>query len=275
MSAARGGPRDREMRIQPRYFLALLLFCAAMLSKTSVVMFPVAILLFGWWKRRRIGRLDLVPQRAIALPSPSSWDCSPFASSRPGRWPAAGSFPTEFRLESFTAGLAIAFLSFQDCFPGRAGSDLSALARTLARAAAALAGPGNDPRVVLDSTRHLGPPRAPRGRLFPAQPCPGAGLRSPRLFRHRRDGGPFCLPAARGPRRTGGGGNGVVFFARPAGPGQARGSPRSAPCWPSPAIATPRSLPVRRAYGPMPWHVIPRHGGPRTTWEPPSPKRAG
>jgi Tfp pilus assembly protein PilF len=36
------------------YFLALGLFLAAMLCKTTMVMFPVVILLYDWWKRGRI-----------------------------------------------------------------------------------------------------------------------------------------------------------------------------------------------------------------------------
>ena len=41
------------------YFLALGLFLVAMLCKTSMVMFPMVILLFDWWKRGRIGWKDL------------------------------------------------------------------------------------------------------------------------------------------------------------------------------------------------------------------------
>jgi hypothetical protein len=41
------------------YFLALFLFLAAMLCKTTMVMFPVIILLYAWWKRGRIGWSDL------------------------------------------------------------------------------------------------------------------------------------------------------------------------------------------------------------------------
>jgi len=41
------------------YFLALGLFLVAMLCKTSMVMFPIVILLFDWWKRGRIGWKDL------------------------------------------------------------------------------------------------------------------------------------------------------------------------------------------------------------------------
>lgn len=42
------------------YFLALLAFLAAMLSKSSVVMFPFLILLYSWWQRGVISRRDLV-----------------------------------------------------------------------------------------------------------------------------------------------------------------------------------------------------------------------
>jgi hypothetical protein len=41
------------------YFLALGLFLIAMLCKSSMVMFPVVILLFAWWKRGRVEWRDL------------------------------------------------------------------------------------------------------------------------------------------------------------------------------------------------------------------------
>jgi protein O-mannosyl-transferase len=43
------------------YRLALLLFAAALLSKTVVASLPAAILLIVWWKRGRLERRDLVP----------------------------------------------------------------------------------------------------------------------------------------------------------------------------------------------------------------------
>jgi len=52
------------------YFLALFLFLVAMLCKTTMVMFPVVILLYTWWKRDRIAWKDLVhtvPFFAISL----------------------------------------------------------------------------------------------------------------------------------------------------------------------------------------------------------------
>ena len=54
----------------PPYLLSLVLFLAAMLCKTSVVMFPVVLLLYCWWKRGRISRGDLkasAPFFAISL----------------------------------------------------------------------------------------------------------------------------------------------------------------------------------------------------------------
>jgi len=47
-----------------RYFASLALFTAAMLAKTSVVMFPGVLLLYTYWQRGRIGRKDL----ALVLP---------------------------------------------------------------------------------------------------------------------------------------------------------------------------------------------------------------
>ena len=49
---------DRERR--PRAWISSLLwFLAALACKTSVVMFPVILLLFAWWRRGRIGIRDL------------------------------------------------------------------------------------------------------------------------------------------------------------------------------------------------------------------------
>jgi lipoprotein NlpI len=52
------------------YFLALGFFLVAMLCKTAVVMFPVIILLYAWWKRRKISWGDLrasLPFFAVSL----------------------------------------------------------------------------------------------------------------------------------------------------------------------------------------------------------------
>jgi protein O-mannosyl-transferase len=52
------------------YFLALALFLIAMLCKTTMVMFPVIILLYAWWRRGRIGRPEIqesLPFFAISL----------------------------------------------------------------------------------------------------------------------------------------------------------------------------------------------------------------
>jgi len=49
---------DRREKLED-YFLALFLFLIAMLCKSTMVMFPVVILLYAWWKRGRIGWSDL------------------------------------------------------------------------------------------------------------------------------------------------------------------------------------------------------------------------
>ncbi len=62
---------DYEERGRARdYGLALGLFLAAMLCKISMALFPLAILLYAWWKRGRIGGRDLAsaaPFFAISL----------------------------------------------------------------------------------------------------------------------------------------------------------------------------------------------------------------
>ena len=52
------------------YILSLVCFLAAMLAKSSVVMFPAVLLLYAWWRRGRVGRRDLVataPFFAVSL----------------------------------------------------------------------------------------------------------------------------------------------------------------------------------------------------------------
>ncbi len=51
---------DYEEHKRPRdYLLALALFLFAMLCKISMVLFPIVILLYAWWKRGRVGWPDL------------------------------------------------------------------------------------------------------------------------------------------------------------------------------------------------------------------------
>ncbi len=60
---------DRRGKLE-YYFLALGLFLLAMLCKSTMVMFPVVILFYAWWKRGRIGWIDLrnsAPFFAISL----------------------------------------------------------------------------------------------------------------------------------------------------------------------------------------------------------------
>ena len=63
--AAPGGPGRRRL-----YALSLGCFLLAMLSKSSVVMFPVFLLLYAWWKRGKIQRSDVAaaaPFFAVSL----------------------------------------------------------------------------------------------------------------------------------------------------------------------------------------------------------------
>jgi tetratricopeptide (TPR) repeat protein len=70
------GPEFRNSRglrnsgPDPFYWLSLLCFLAALLSKTSVVMAPAMLLLHAWWRRGRLGRRDLLlaaPFLALSL----------------------------------------------------------------------------------------------------------------------------------------------------------------------------------------------------------------
>jgi len=54
-SSAQAGGRCRLY-----YAFSWLLFVLAMLSKSTVALFPAVILLFGWWKRGRVRRADLL-----------------------------------------------------------------------------------------------------------------------------------------------------------------------------------------------------------------------
>jgi len=56
--------------VPPFYFLSLFCFVASMLSKSSVVMFPLVLLLYAWWKRGRVARSDwiaTIPFFAVSL----------------------------------------------------------------------------------------------------------------------------------------------------------------------------------------------------------------
>jgi len=60
------------------YILSLVCFLAAMLAKSSVVMFPVILLLYAWWRRGRVGRRDLMAAApfflvSLALGSATIW----------------------------------------------------------------------------------------------------------------------------------------------------------------------------------------------------------
>jgi hypothetical protein len=62
---------DYERKGKPEdFFLTLFLFVVAMLCKTTMVMFPIIILLYAWWKRGRILGTDLknsAPFFAVSL----------------------------------------------------------------------------------------------------------------------------------------------------------------------------------------------------------------
>jgi len=68
-AGARVGPGGDRPTLQ-RYLLSVSLFLAALLCKTSVLMFPVVLLLYAWWRRGRIRAVDArasVPFFGLAL----------------------------------------------------------------------------------------------------------------------------------------------------------------------------------------------------------------
>ena len=90
------------------YFIALALFLAAMLCKATMVMFPLVILLYAWWRRGRLGRKDLAasaPFFAISLliGLTTIWFLQQHAMA--GQAPNLGSFLSRVAC----AGLAISF----------------------------------------------------------------------------------------------------------------------------------------------------------------------
>ncbi|MBE2202915.1 MAG: tetratricopeptide repeat protein [Chthoniobacterales bacterium] len=58
-----------EKRRRADYVLAVLFFIAAILTKTSVVMYPFVLLLYAWWKRGKISMQDLVRSTPFFLVS--------------------------------------------------------------------------------------------------------------------------------------------------------------------------------------------------------------
>ena len=97
------------------YLWSIVFFLAAMLAKSSVVMFPVVLLLHAWWRRGRITRRDLrasAPFFAIslALGVVTVW----FQQHRAIGLPAAA--PT-FLLRLAGAGRAIGFYLAKGAFP--------------------------------------------------------------------------------------------------------------------------------------------------------------
>ena len=113
---------DYEERRRPRdYLLALGFFLVAMLSKISMALFPLVILLYAWWKRGRIGWGDLkaaAPFFAISfvLGATTIWVGDRFRIShlQEAYSPDIGGFPARLAL----AGLSISFYFVKFFWPG-------------------------------------------------------------------------------------------------------------------------------------------------------------
>jgi tetratricopeptide (TPR) repeat protein len=109
-------PGFQHSRPDPFYWTSLLFFVLALLSKTSVAMFPAVILLHAWWRRDRIDRRDL---RASA----------PFFAASLGLGLVTWSFQSQRALASWTipwggpasrvavAGLNLAFYLWKSLWP--------------------------------------------------------------------------------------------------------------------------------------------------------------
>jgi tetratricopeptide (TPR) repeat protein len=103
----------------PPYFLSLFLFLLAMLSKSTVVMFPCVILLYAWWRHGRIGRRDLFASLpffvvSFALGLTTLW----FQHHR--AMPGGGSVHLGgFFSRAASAGLAVEFYLSKCLFPVR------------------------------------------------------------------------------------------------------------------------------------------------------------
>lgn len=97
------------------YAASLGLFVAALLSKTTVVMFPAAILLFAWWRRGRIDRSDLLRSAPFfALSLTLGLITVVFQAHRT----AAGSMAISgLGSRAASAGLAVAFYAGKFFFP--------------------------------------------------------------------------------------------------------------------------------------------------------------
>ena len=197
------------------YLLSLLLFLLAMLSKSSVVMFPVVLLLYCWWKRGRIGRKDLITSLPFFVRRPSRLGLvTMWFQHYPGDFNGADHCSwAALAVADRGAGLAMSFLPLgKFVWPARAAADLSAMAPD-----AACAPRCSWPWVRVRGARSdgFGPPGtrsrgggAPcfRPGLFWRQPGAGAQLHPDGLPAPLLGGGSFCLCADARPGRPDGGG---------------------------------------------------------------------
>lgn len=113
------------------YVLSLLWFGVAMLCKTSVVLFPLILLVFAWWRRGRIGMADLraaAPFFAVSLALGLialrfQWERAMGLPGTPGRWmpmwgQAGWSVLAYLRSCVFPMGLAPVYAPFHLSLPG-------------------------------------------------------------------------------------------------------------------------------------------------------------
>ena len=181
-------------RARSSYALSISCYLVAMLSKTSVVMLPVVLLLYCWWKRDRVTRKDavgMIPYLAIALAL--GIVTLHFQSVRVAVDAAVDSRGLDGRLHRRREGCRL--LSWEGPLSVRPASNLPAMA-PLGAVAFRPFDRGISARRSWDDlgpAQELGPSRDFVLRLLPAQPPSRARSSKDDLHAHQLGVGSFCL----------------------------------------------------------------------------------